>query len=169
MLLTHSTICRHYTFRTQVADDGTIHVGAAICHEVNGQTGEIINHFDPSVGREIADIRLAENPIVLSEATVYDELSSAVAAGHKVTLRTIIGKAVLREVKAHGIEADDVFTEVINRRLNYESEVIRLEEAAAWAEKIQADDDEAWVNEMIRNGYGILDYIDYSDRYCDRV
>jgi hypothetical protein len=164
MLLTHSTDLRHYTFLTKVTDDGTIHVGAAICHEINGETGEVINHFDASVGREIARVRLNENPIVLTEATVYDGMAAAVSAGHKVTLRTIIGDAVLSEVKTHGIQPDDVFTEVINRRLNDEAEIIRLEEIQAWNE---ADDDEAWVNEMIRDGFYILDYIDYSDRYCD--
>jgi len=172
MLLTHHTNTRTYTY--VVSDDG-LSFGAAICHTVNGETGEILNEYSPRIGSLMARQRLRDNPINISGTVVEQVFSDAIRAGHRVTLRDLLLR-IVRDVPTDLInevyDGDNAFTNAVNVMLAEEAEKIREEEAAAWADWQASQEpdlsDDEWYDEMLEENYDDVDflaYIDYSDRY----
>lgn len=157
MLLTHHTDTRTYTFLIEVANNDDFVMGAAVCHEVNGETGEIINEYDPKVGRRMVEQRLANSPILLDSYAIFMTFGRAIRAGHKVTLRTLVKEAAITHVRLNGLDYDDdAFETAIN-------DTIVEQEAEAWEEYEGELTDDEWLEEAMTLGLLRDPYDFYND------
>lgn len=147
MLLTHRTDYRTYTFLVEVQPNDDLHLAVAVCHEVNGETGEIINEYDPKVGRRMVRQRIKESPILVNSYSIFRAFNRAIRAGHKVTLRDIIKDTVFQDRKLYGSHDynDDAYAKAVNG-------IIAEQESSAWDEYEGEISDDEWFDEAMALG-----------------
>lgn len=162
MLLTHRTDTRTLTFLVEIQPNDDFHMAVAVCHEVNGETGEIIEEYDPKIGRRMVQQRIKESPILLDGYSIFVAFNKAFRAGHRITLRDLIKESILTNIKLYvgDVSYDD------NAYQNAINGIIAEQERSAWNEYEGEISDDEWFDEA--KAMGLFDssldpYIFYND------
>jgi hypothetical protein len=135
MLLTHSEFGRRFVFKVGFAgpaDDPEISFGYAICREVNHETGEVIEEYNPKIGKRMAAIRHAERRVCLGGNALLRATMDAAVAGHKVTVKDILTTACMDRLRHLPREEDGVYSRVVSELSEQESSRTKEQEIAAW-------------------------------------